>query len=53
MKKLIKLVLITRGLLNKIFYQVLRIKRLMSSELPKKQSIVRNSHGFPIITKDK
>jgi hypothetical protein len=51
MKKLIKLATFTRTQLQKIFYQIRRIKRVnIESSEPHKQ-VVRNSHGFPTILK--
>jgi hypothetical protein len=51
MKKLIKLARFIRTQLQKIFYQIRRIKRVnIESSEPRKQ-VVRNSHGFPTILK--
>ena len=49
MKKIIQLILKTKGLLHKIFYQIRRLKRVKSSEKPKKKIVGRNSHGFPTL----
>jgi hypothetical protein len=55
MKILIQIILNTRRQLQKIFYQIKRILRLIiqnkSSNKDELEKVGRNSHGFPTILK--
>jgi hypothetical protein len=51
MKKLIKLATFIRTQLQKIFYQIRRIKRVNIEPSEPRKQVVRNSHGFPTILK--